>query len=340
MDNDGNYMLAQTVRTDLTETSGKTTNSIAAPSNRPDVFKPISIIDQIYGCAFSPENAKQYLQSIKEHFSADGVLLAISKLGDQSLYFHCSVGEVEYLQPLTPGNSKPVLHCDARTQTLAGSLILFAKADFSDIAQQEFELLQPHFARSLDISAYLNFAHKPADKLMELIEAIDVPLGIANKDGQILAINVAGLSLMNLESHLDFQADNFWVAACAQAAAQGKIEYELRSNDRKFAVQLICLSASAIDADDSKIMINFLTDNEAETSVLPRLKLGYGLTAAELEVLELLFQGHSAGQIARIRNSSRDTVRVQLRTLKEKTEAKSQIDLIALVRTFMVANNG
>ncbi|KAF0112890.1 MAG: hypothetical protein FD163_572 [Hyphomonadaceae bacterium] len=335
MDENGSNIFAQIASANLNLSEVQNTNT---PVNKPtkiSVFEPISIVDQIYGCAFSPENAKQYLQKIKEHFGADGVLLAISNRADQSLCFQCAIGEVEYLQPTIQNNPSRLLHCKASNQVLIGSLILFIGGqsdDFDDAAKHEFELLQPHFTRSLDISAYLNFADYSAEKLTKLIEAIEAPLGIANKEGEILAINRVGLSFLKLHCEKDFEKDGFWIGACNQTVLNGEMTYDFLINGEKFVARLNCLASEFLETSSAKIMINFQRAQAENSRNFSKFKLAYGLTQAELEILEQLNEGHSASKIAQIRSSSRDTVRGQLRTIMEKTNTKSQIDLIALVR--------
>lgn len=58
----------------------------------------------------------------------------------------------------------------------------------------------------------------------------------------------------------------------------------------------------------------------------------YDLTKAELEVIQSLSMGALIPQIARQRQRSLETVRTQMRSILQKTEARSQADLVRLVQ--------
>jgi DNA-binding CsgD family transcriptional regulator/PAS domain-containing protein len=74
------------------------------------------------------------------------------------------------------------------------------------------------------------------------------------------------------------------------------------------------------------------TNVEAEATASRRaslLELGYGLTASEIDVALKLAAGNSAETIAVARNASIDTVRTQIKTIRGKLHAASQLELIA-----------
>ena len=65
--------------------------------------------------------------------------------------------------------------------------------------------------------------------------------------------------------------------------------------------------------------------------VATTLKDSFGLTDAELEICRLLLDTRETAQIAQVRGTSILTVRTQLRTIFEKTETATQVDLIRMI---------
>lgn len=71
------------------------------------------------------------------------------------------------------------------------------------------------------------------------------------------------------------------------------------------------------------------------SAVAPLLREGFSLTDAEVDIVELLFQGNSPKDIARRRDRSPETVRTQLRTICRKTDTHGHMDLVHLVYGLM-----
>lgn len=61
----------------------------------------------------------------------------------------------------------------------------------------------------------------------------------------------------------------------------------------------------------------------------------FGLTEAEASIVRLLTQGQSAGEIARTRKRSAQTVKTQLRAILAKTSTRSQVELVRTTLGFM-----
>ncbi len=67
------------------------------------------------------------------------------------------------------------------------------------------------------------------------------------------------------------------------------------------------------------------------SAIAPLLRDGFALTEAEVDIVELLFQGNSPKEIARRRDRSPDTVRTQLHTICQKTDTHGISDVVHLV---------
>lgn len=64
------------------------------------------------------------------------------------------------------------------------------------------------------------------------------------------------------------------------------------------------------------------------------LQSSFGLTTAEMDVVDLLLAGHGQKAIAEIRDSREDTVKKQIRSIKDKTNSKTTIALVCLIASF------
>jgi DNA-binding CsgD family transcriptional regulator len=76
----------------------------------------------------------------------------------------------------------------------------------------------------------------------------------------------------------------------------------------------------------------FIRTADEELSALPGLLMStYGLTSAEARLAAQLFEGCSLTQAAQRNNVSRETVRVQLRSIFDKTHVRRQAELLRLI---------
>lgn len=74
-------------------------------------------------------------------------------------------------------------------------------------------------------------------------------------------------------------------------------------------------------------------------SLSKAIQSAYKLTHAEIEVLEALVKGYSSREIASLRQSKNETIRVQLKSIFRKTGTSSQIDVVRLVTGIVGASN-
>lgn len=61
------------------------------------------------------------------------------------------------------------------------------------------------------------------------------------------------------------------------------------------------------------------------------LKTAFNLTAAERKIARALYEIRSTTEIAELRNTTQNTIRIQIRSIFRKTETKSQVDLVRLI---------
>lgn len=115
------------------------------------------------------------------------------------------------------------------------------------------------------------------------------------------------------------------------ARQNGKITQDLKILNKK-----IKLSIRPVEIENSNNIELFLIEfSEIDLQINEALQAAtqkFGLTKSEVEIVKLLLNGEGVSEIAIKRNSSRETVRAQLRSLRAKTGAKSQVELIAIIR--------
>ena len=73
--------------------------------------------------------------------------------------------------------------------------------------------------------------------------------------------------------------------------------------------------------------------------LLPLLKSAFGLTQAEAQITRMMTEGLSLSAIAATRNSSVATVRTQMRSIFQKTEAHSQTELVRMAIAFVALHD-
>ncbi|KEJ88142.1 alpha/beta hydrolase [Sulfitobacter donghicola] len=65
------------------------------------------------------------------------------------------------------------------------------------------------------------------------------------------------------------------------------------------------------------------------------LENGFGLSASEIDICELLIQGQSLAEIAETRESALGTVRTQMKKILSKTDSSGQVELVNLLHSTM-----
>ncbi|MBE7212149.1 MAG: hypothetical protein INR65_14100 [Gluconacetobacter diazotrophicus] len=78
-------------------------------------------------------------------------------------------------------------------------------------------------------------------------------------------------------------------------------------------------------------MLLRLRDLRERPDAADTLRIGFGATAAEAQVVLRLAAGDTPAEIAERRRVSLATIRTQLRAVLEKTEARSLRDMVRLV---------
>jgi DNA-binding CsgD family transcriptional regulator len=212
---------------------------------------------------------------------------------------------------------------------------------FSRRDARTLQLVMPHFCRALDLRTNLD-AHLLAGSHVEsILHALNQPALILDSDGKVLAANelaVGALQETLVRSRggcLSFESSEShyaWREAISVAARTGTaraLSIRLGAT-RCIRARLVPLKQLGVAADERerRMMLATFSREDGQTADVSSFVDEFGLSRAESEVLEQLLNGSVAKQIASHRNTSLNTVRMQIRTLLQKTGARSQRELL------------
>jgi DNA-binding CsgD family transcriptional regulator len=175
------------------------------------------------------------------------------------------------------------------------------------------------------------FSETP-DAAIDALDLMSGAFGLAKGVGELAYLNCHAQKAIHVLGD-DWTADPEWGRACIEAVRLGRSTY----NQGSASLSLNRLyDAAGIESGlfhnyfSELILVDFsqLT-NEREAHLL-RFGENFNLTTAEREVLGMLAQGHDVKTIADQRGTGEETVRTQLRALRQKTQLKRREQLVAL----------
>jgi DNA-binding CsgD family transcriptional regulator len=234
------------------------------------------------------------------------------------------------------------------------SLILCRRPSAPDFDAAAIEVLQsllPHLATSIELHLRLRAAERDGESFTRLLDRLDTGVILIDSasrpvfanararaiagEGGGLFLHDAGLVASTLPATQRLRGA---IAACSRAEATRERVWLERSSHRPplllSLLPLAHLGASVPGARTPRIAI-FITEPDAPAAV-DRIALAdvYRLTGRESDVAMLLADGFTLDTIAVRLGIGRGTVRSHLSRLFDKTGARSQTALVALVRGF------
>lgn len=164
------------------------------------------------------------------------------------------------------------------------------------------------------------------------LENLDGPFGMASGIGEILSLNVLAKKLLAQGGAYPFQGE-VWENCARQAVRLGGAVFEtsfatikLKPIDRHEKADNLRL----FNYGRSNLLLVFEEISRGFVSASQPLADRFGLSPAEAEILSAIRSGTSPTQIAQKRGNSVATVRTQLRSIRKKTGAKSQLELATM----------
>ncbi len=198
---------------------------------------------------------------------------------------------------------------------------------FTDIERARMASLAPAFNRAMTI---LRAAQAPTTDLsatLDLIHAMHAPIGLLNDMGVVVGLNKQASSMLGM-TQLDsvdglLQGQAGWSRAWESVQADGTAHMTIVAQGRTVTVRLVRLTGRS-----DSILLELDVDVNGITMRTDRFCSHYGLSTAERAVIEQLAMGQSVEEIAVGRHTTYETVRAQLRSVREKTGLASQEDIV------------
>ena len=210
----------------------------------------------------------------------------------------------------------------------------FAKADVAAL-----QMLAPHLEAAFELQRRLQSARHGHAGLARLLDRLDS--GVILTDGSALpnglTVDTAG---MVASTPAATQRLHEAIAAMSRDTAVGPQRIRLDRPSRRLPLLLTVfpiwrLDATVPGAGSARVAV-FITEPDAPLSIdRTTIAETFGLTRRESEIAVLLADGVSRDMIATRLALGRGTVREHLRHVFEKTGARSQPALVALLRGFV-----
>ncbi len=214
-------------------------------------------------------------------------------------------------------------------------------------AVRRLNALRPHLARAVTLSTRL--AMRSARAAAEALEMIGTPAAVIGRNGRIIASNgsfdALARGLVQRGGHLTLleeNADRLVQAAIAgiardDATSVRSIPVRGRRTFKPVVLHLVPIRRAAADVFGSAIAIAFATQlsplSVPSGTVLEGL---FDLTPAEARIAKEIARCQTVAEIAASSGTSPNTVRVQLRSVMEKTGISRQAELVALLSAISI----
>lgn len=125
-------------------------------------------------------------------------------------------------------------------------------------------------------------------------------------------------------------------ARIREGVTQGQAASDLRvaNEGQSFTMSVVPLAAFGGDIAARRQALVTLRVESASVDNIARVKLGCGLTAAETEVLRLIYKGLNTVEVAGVMGIAKSTVRTHLHHVFDKTDTSRQSELVHFVVTY------
>jgi DNA-binding CsgD family transcriptional regulator len=217
-----------------------------------------------------------------------------------------------------------------------GVLAVFRGEDDQDFTLEEARLmagLSFDFRRAIEISRFGSRNAVNNRAINQFVSAITRPVGIASGTGAIRRLNHPALKLLQSAglSQDRLEAEDVG-RACVGAVRHGEAGITLEGG---ISLRLVALAqrndpSGAFNheyANEHVLLELRARDSETSTSLR---QAAWGLTRAEVEVLDLLAAGDTPAAIALARRTSPNTVKNQIKAIKAKVGVADLTGLLAL----------
>ena len=182
--------------------------------------------------------------------------------------------------------------------------------------------------------------------ISRMLNSFDYPTYLVSSDGHIVASNLCAWKEYSLEDQDSINQLPFKIDGSEKISQLIKAEVRQDNADRESALLLKRTHASE-GQQDATVAITisygrvptalvFVITTKWKTKSVKLLKEQFGLTKTELAILISFVDGYSSQDIAKQRQRSHETVRVQFQSIRDKLQVKTQTELL---RTILSVSN-
>jgi DNA-binding CsgD family transcriptional regulator len=229
-------------------------------------------------------------------------------------------------------------HAEDGTSTVVAGLRASDLPHFEDQCAATLRLVLPHFLRAQTLRQQVDRALVAASRAESIVGALGEPAMLVDHCGRILFLNdqathvlprVCAAARGSQLSFSDSLAELNWRNALRRLAQTGVPQVAIVASTGAH-IDLVPIRHLGFRSDSCETRIALATIRGVRSmpqhmrSLAPR----YGFSGAEVEVLQLLAAGLSAKQVAKQRGASINTVRTQIKALLQKTDTRSQRELL------------
>jgi DNA-binding CsgD family transcriptional regulator len=241
------------------------------------------------------------------------------------------------------GYGDMVKACIYRDATRVGALAVARLAEHGTFDEDDldlFSIISSHVYRSLSISNHLSLRKAEAEKFGMLVEQLSTPIFLIDGTGRLIYKNPAGTRLLDekragyVAKHRlnlnDVNLDELILGVRDQHFFETTVSIGGSEEKENLKVAAVAMRIND-DAEVGPIAI-FLTGlpGEARPSEV-FLRNAYRLTSAEIRLVFGLFEGLPPADYASRSGLSIATVRSQIASVREKTGARNQTELIRML---------
>lgn len=221
------------------------------------------------------------------------------------------------------------------TQVPAGDAIAIAMVTPAPVPPSLHGFLHAlagHMARAGRLRTKLAPLPVPAPPITDALAQLSFAAVMVAPNGRVVWANEAAKDLSQAAYGVGLRD-----AALVFASAQTAHAFAASLRDAAFSTRSVLtfgeagwavLRLKAAGDDRSVIVITAAPPND----LAPRLQDGFSLTPAEADIAVQLIAGRSAAAIAKLRQTSVQTVRIQIKSILHKTGFGRQVDLLRLRR--------
>jgi len=177
--------------------------------------------------------------------------------------------------------------------------------------------------------------------LQQIIDIFDIGIAAIDSDTRLILANDAARQSLSALIHLgdigepvvagstQFRLE--WITAFSQALRIGFASYRIGNGEARQSLALRRISMAGPAQEIYIVLVIGSRRSPCSDLALDDLASESHLTPAEQQVLKLLAEGKSPGEVASLRHSSEATVRTQIKTILQKTRASSFRSLLLML---------